>query len=238
MLCASRSQAAETMTLNISSSEILDNRGYNPHYPPLIDALTGEILATHAPPEALAADPPRCYSRPNGGYSCVGHITNQGMVAQSHIQLEFSVWNSLQNVFYTTTTALEQIHLFPGERAPYRILVPELQESLAKADVMVRAAFPNMVSEQSIITITDEHGTLTSLRQYRLQATLHNESNQNVENVHLIITLEDDEKQVVGYRLYKLPNGLAEQSMITIDLTITPLTQTSALTHHLTVETE
>jgi len=202
--------------------------------PQLVARVAGEaaIAATILPPEPqlpeIEISPPRCYRSISPQLTCLGYLRNltDADLADISVRARISGAQSGETAF-----SLEQPELYAGGRAPYRLQMPDSRAENADLEIALASARP--ASARSLeLGLEDETGLYQpEINSYRFRATLRNGSAASVSDIRLIVTLENSDGALIGYRAVdwqiELPSGAA----LPVDLRITPLEAAAGIRH-------
>lgn len=208
-------------------------RGYMPDYAPLARLDVPLHGLNSAPP--LTAQPPTCFTAPDGGYTCLGEVINHSQQTQHHVRVAVDGINA-QRQPYHHTTALEQRAILPQHSAAYRVSFPPSAGAIREARARVISAIPSSVAAP-MFDVDEATGILTESGQYRVQTIIRNRSQQVIPASRLIVMLRDVDGRIVGYRVFSHSQPLAPGAAIPLDLRLTPFVITTQLSHEIFVET-
>ena len=199
-------------------------------------AIAATILPAKPRLPEVDISPPRCYRTISPQLTCLGTLRNSGNAAVSDITLKASFTSVEGAQSGESAFSLEQARIAAGDRAPYRLQVPDSRlEDAALAITLVDAQLASPMSLD--LKLEDLAGGFqSSSNSYRLQAMLRNDSDSAVDNIRLIVALEDEEGALIGYRAADLTETLPSGAALPIDLLIKPLEMVSSMRHHVTVQ--
>jgi hypothetical protein len=178
---------------------------------------------------------PNCVASPNGGYSCLGRVWNNSNQDSGSILLSINLLNEQNQIVSKETFSLEQ-RLIPSQGfAPYRAIIPPQNRTYQQIEAKIEYHIPPDDEIRSL-RIIDSRGQASVTGRYRLTTTILNDVGKSVEDVHLFVSLVDDEEQMVGYRIYEVGDNLLEGDMRVIELEIIPQAMPDSIHHELYVE--
>ncbi len=181
----------------------------------------------------LEISPPRCFRTIAPQLTCIGVLYNRASSALSEISLaaRFSVDDSMPgagNVFL-----VEQRRIPAGEKAPYRLHLPDAGDEDAALEISLADARFAPATEYDL-TFEEQGAEYTAAENsYRLRGLLWNESDATVTDMRLVITLEDGAGAIIGYRALDLAGALAVNASRAVDISITPLEYSAELGHRM-----
>lgn len=212
---------------------------YNPQFATRIssDALpAATILPAAVGFEGLRISPPRCYEPGGRRVTCLGTVRNQtnGAVGDISLQVRYlGMDGSLQGQELLT---LEQHRVGQDERAAYRIQVPNggletdyLEIKVASAQL---SAQPNLA-----LSLTDMQASHhPDDGRYLLTAQLENTTALDARDARLIVTLENEDGAIIGYRAADLPQVIPSGARLPIRLSIVPLEAAAKMLHRVALQ--
>ena len=206
--------------------------------PQLVSRGGGEaaIAVTILPPAphlpAVEISPPRCYRTISPQLTCLGYLRNSSQADLSDISLKarFSGGEGAQRG--EATFSLEQPQLSAGGRAPYRLHMPELRAEDVALEIGLLSSRPATASIRKL-DLEDETGRYQpESNSYRYQATLRNSSGSALRDIRLIVTLENEDGAIIGFRAVDWQDELVRGAAIPVDVKITPLQAAANMQHH------
>jgi len=212
---------------------------YNPQ---MITRVGGDaaVAATISPPDAFHShiniSPPRCYRTASPMLTCLGTIRNVGQQAISDIILQASVIGSEGESIGQYAFSPEQRRVDADSTAAYRLRVPRSSDQTVALEIGLVGARQSAPAEVRL-TLDDERGAyLAEQKQYQFSTVVRNVSGQTARDIRLIVTLEDVDDTVVGYRAADLTSELPSGESIDVDMTIAPLGAAAPVRHRASLE--
>lgn len=212
---------------------------YNPQ---LITTLTPDslpsatIIPAVVPFESLAISSPLCYPVGTQQITCLGYVDNQGVSDIGDVTLQAKYVSVQNDTISEQQFTLEQRVIRAESVAPYRLQIPNarletnyLQIDIASAELSPPPALPLRLSDMRGVYHLDDN-------RYFFTAQLENPTALIATNIRLIVTLENEEGAIIGYRVANLPDNLASGGTIPIDLQMTPLEATTNIRHRIALE--
>ena len=202
--------------------------------PRLVSRASGQaaVAATILPPEPqlpeIEISPPRCYRSISPQLTCLGYLRNDSAADLADISLtaRFSGAQSGEAAF-----SLEQPKLSAGGRAPYRLQMPDSPANDAALEIALVSARPASAGSLEL-GLEDETGLYQpEANSYRYRATLRNGSPASVRDIRLVITLENENGALIGYRAADWQIDLPSGAALPVDLRITPLEAAAGMRH-------
>ncbi|GEM_PF-2144537 len=212
---------------------------YNPQF---VTTLTPDfspsatIMPSNAPFNTIAISPPLCYPVGSQQRTCLGYINNQGDTAIGDVTLKANFVSAQENKTTKQLFTLEQRIIPAGEVAPYRLQIPNarLENQYLQIEVASAELSP---TRQLQLRLSDMQGEYQiDDNRYQFTAQLENPTAFIATHIRLIITLENADGNIIGYRVASFENPLASGGVIPINLLMTPLEATSTIRHRITLE--
>lgn len=196
--------------------------------------------ATILPPapsfEDVLVQPPACYPLPPDQITCLGIIRNGLSEAIGDISLQIVQVDQSTTQVKRDIILLEQRIIAAGQSAPYRIQfadtsteASELQVGLESANIVEDTRLPLLVSN-----IRGDYVVEDNI--YTLSAAIINPTALDAERVRVVITLENENKKLIAYRVLDISAGILSGESDSINVTLTPREATSTIRYHVTVE--
>jgi LysM repeat protein len=188
-------------------------------------------IATMIP---LQVAQPVCYETPTDSIVCMGQIYNTQKYAVRRVDIRVQLLRADGLILAERDTIIDQNMIPPGGSAPYSArFKAEWQNyttmaSLRHADMTPEIHFVPLIIEDEIIQQADGR--------YSVSATLYNSSPYITEPPRLILTLLDDNGQVVGYRAIGTSSGLDPDARQLIQIEALSQVRDARLSHILYAE--
>lgn len=212
---------------------------YNPQ---LINTLTPNSLpsATIIAPIPTLADinisPPQCYAINTQQVTCLGYVNNQSNTPVGDITLKASTISTNDEITHEHIFTLEQQVIMVGMLAPYRIQIPNTQLEAHHFEVEVISASRSVSTSLSLDILNMEGMYQLEENRYIFTAELDNMTDELATGIRLIITLEDNNNRIIGYRVEEIQHDLASGEQMPVRVLITPLEATPNIRHRITLE--
>ena len=210
--------------------------------PQLITRVEADVAipATIQPPPAnltaIEISPPRCFKTTTPQVTCLGLIGNGGETAISDVTLNARFTDGAGASLGENSFSLEQRQIAAGTSAPYRLQLPDALAEPAALEIALLDA-RSATAPALELTLDDVVGVyLPAAAQYHLTATLRNTGEVAAAEIRLIVTLENAEGALIGYRAYDVQEALPRGEQRTLDLYLTPLETAAVMRHHVLVE--
>ncbi len=229
-LIACRPPRNPTPTLSPTLFPAVTLTAYHPQFvmrPSPASLPVAAILPPASRLDQIRISPPRCYALGSQRITCLGRLSNQtdGNVGDITLQARYmDVNGALQGQELFT---LEQRRVNRNDVAAYRINVPNARLETRYLEIQVAAA--RLSAQPSLaLDMTDMQG---SYRQddnrYLFTAQLENATAFDATDARLIVTLENNEGVIIGYRAFDLPGDIPSGARLPIRLSIVPLEATA-----------
>lgn len=212
---------------------------YNPQ---LITTLTPDslpsatIIPASVPFDTIAISPPLCYPVGSEQHTCLGYVENQGESAIGDVTLQANFVSEQGEISDEQLFTLEQRIIDTDDVAPYRIQIPtaRLDDQFLQIEVATAELSPISSLQLRLLDMQGEYHLEDN--RYAFSAQLENSSAFIATNIRLIVTLENADGNIIGYRVADLPDDLASGAVIPIQLLMTPLEATTTIRHRITLE--
>lgn len=209
-------------------------------YDPQLVARVGgnaAIAATIWPPQPdlpeIDISPPRCYRTISPHLTCLGYLRNMTDSDLADINLVARISGATGN---ETRFSLEQPLLTAGERAPYRLQMPDSRGQDAALEIALAGAQPAPAASREL-TLEDEIGYYQpQANSYRFTATLRNSWAGAVSDIRLVLSLENEAGAIIGFRALDWGIELAGGAALPVDLEISPLEAAVEMRHRVTAQ--
>jgi LysM repeat protein len=153
-------------------------------------------------PQALVLPSPNCYATRAGTLICLGRVNNPLEMSVERVAVEARVL-ALDGTVRAQTAAIEQVAIPANGFAPYRALFDLPAEEVDSVSVTLLSADTVQNAEERFITLNvEEDAGMWQDGRFVVTATLT--SNQPAEVVRAVVTLQNAEDQVIGYRVVAL----------------------------------
>lgn len=186
--------------------------------------------------DSISISPPLCYPLESQQITCLGYVVNESDQAVGDVTLQAIFLNADGEQTGEEEFTLEQRNIKAGEVAPYRIQVPNtrlqanyLQIQLVSARLSLDTQLPlRLLGMQGTYQLDDNR--------YVFTAELENPTAFIAIHTRLIITLENEAGDIIGYRVADMPDQLSSGEKLPIRLFMTPLEATTTIRHRITLE--
>lgn len=192
---------------------------------------TQPVIPTVIP---LQIVPPTCYETPTDSLVCMGRIHNPQGYSVRSVDVRVQLLRADGLLLDERDTAIDQGIIPPGGSAPYSArFKAEWQNyisvaSLRRADLSPELNFVPLIVEGE--TVHQAEG------RYSVSAILYNSSPYVTEPPRLILTLLDDNGQVVGYRALRMSSGFDPDTRQSVEIEAFSQIRNTKLTHILYAE--
>ncbi|RMF76276.1 MAG: LysM peptidoglycan-binding domain-containing protein [Chloroflexi bacterium] len=194
------------------------------------------ILPT-ATPLALMLAAPVCYPVPSGSLTCLGQVENPRDEAIERVTILVQLLQADGAVLIEADTAIEQSIIPPGDLAPYRVLFDEGWEGYAGSAAFLRSAdIARSVDSRFVAVSAEDQSTEFANDRYIILARLRNQGEQTAHNIRIVATLQNENGQSVGYRVFEMAEQLAAGETRPVRLEVMPHDPEATITYHLYVE--
>jgi hypothetical protein len=212
---------------------------YNPRF---ITTLSPDPLpsTTILPPvpqlDSIIVSPPLCYPIESQQITCLGYVINESARTIGDVTLQAIFMDANGDPQGQEGFTLEQRNINAGEVAPYRIQVSNAR--LETNYLQIQLVSVRLSPETQLpLRLLDMQGTYNlDDNRYTFTAELENPTAIIATHTRLIITLENEEGDIIGYRVADIPDQLSSGERIPIRLFITPLEATTMIRHRITLE--
>lgn len=159
-------------------------------------------------PVSLALEPPTCYPTRSGEVLCLGRIINPLPQAVDRIVIEVRLLQPNDEPSIVQTAAVEQMLVPAGGFAPYRAQFEVSWEQFMGASATLQSA-DAMLEAGSIFPLATEGIQLTMTGGRTLvTGTILNTSERAAEVLRGIVTLQNSDGHITGYRVIVLNGAL------------------------------
>ncbi len=194
------------------------------------------------PPPPLPITVPTCHPTTTDSLVCLGLVENDQTSAAVQVAVAVQLTDREGGVLAEGETVLEQRFVRPGERAPYRVLFPGLDEGEVAGVVagVSGGSLSDTVDDRYVAVVAENIETTVLARRYSLHATLTNPTETAAAPPRVVLTVLDADGTVYGYRVWDAPAPLGPGEQNLLDLAVLPLglngTSPKNLTHTLHIE--
>ena len=186
--------------------------------------------------DAIRVSPPLCYLLESQQITCLGYVVNESDKRIGDVTLQALFLDGNDEIQGREEFTLEQRNIDVGEVAPYRIQLPKmrlesnyLQIQVVSAQLSPEISLPlRLLDMQGVYHLEDNR--------YVFTAELENPTALIARHTRLIVTLENEVGDIIGYRVADIPDQLSSGERISIHLLITPLEATTTIRHRITLE--
>ncbi len=203
---------------------------------PAFDANGSPILPTYTP-SPLALHAPNCYPTSTDSILCLGQITNNTFNPVERVILRIGLLRRDGSLLGQVETGVAMRVIPGGQSAPYAVFTRADWREYAGVTVSLRSAdAADRLNPPLDLTIENEQGGLVN-GTYQVSATLRNPHAQASYIRQVILTLENNRGELVGYRVMKLKQRLESGATFSLHISAIPQSFPPAR-HHLYVEVE
>lgn len=182
----------------------------------------------------IQLDAPTCYQQADNSVLCLGSIRNTSATATVGQVVFDARWvdTSGHVLEQTTQTVLQQI-IPPQGNAPYHVRFETLYTTESAITLVPRRADSVDITPLPL-TITEDHGRWVDGR-YVISGRLTNTTTSDAHDIHIVATLRDSGRRVVGYRIHTIPT-LPPQTTHPFTIPISPQVTDERVTYTLFVD--
>ncbi len=198
-------------------------------------------LQTPTPLPLNLADP-LCFETTEGGILCLGRVDNPLRDNVQRAAVRVDLFQPDGTLLEQRETLLEQRLIPAGESAPYRALFPGGEEQALYRDFgnasshLLRAEWAARVTGPPPLHIEASSGRLEN-GWYVVDVEITNLDDDESTRLRLVVTLYNDEEQVMGYRVVET-SAIGPQKTTTIRVEVLPQVQGTSLRHTVHVEAQ
>ena len=160
-----------------------------------------------------------------GGIWCLGEVLNSTTAPITNLQVQVTLLDELGTPLATKDTLAAADYLAPEQRAPFSLLFPAPPPEAVKAEAILRRAEPIGAITSSFLplTVSELTGAISG-PQYQVAGQITNQTDLQVEQIRVVITLYDAEEKVLAYRKAELAEvqSLAPEQRVEFTLLLTP----------------
>ena len=184
----------------------------------------------------IEISPPRCYATTSPQITCLGYLRNLTENVLSDLRLRVRFRGPDGNLQGETQFSPEQRRIEAADLAPYRLEVPasRLETAVLELEVVEASVAKSDSIELSLRDVTGDYQR--SENSYRLTGRLVNEGAEAARDIRLLVTLEDGEGAIVGYRAVDIEQELPSGGTMPLDISLTPLTHAGSVRHRVSVQ--
>lgn len=183
----------------------------------------------------LEIHPPDCYPAYNQTWICLGWVRNLIDLPLEQVHLH-AIWDDEGSQQVSVTTLVEQRRIRGGGMAPYRVYSTSLPAAGVSPEITL-LSYRLGSGTYTTLQIQQEHGeALLDEGRYRLQAEIENPYDFAVPLVEAVVTLVDARGRITGYRVVRLPEGIAARTSQPILVDVLPVLLDHDVAHVLNVE--
>ncbi len=184
----------------------------------------------------LRIEAPTCYETDTDTIVCLGLVDNNTNQIAGQVVVLVQLLYSDGTQLAAQTIAVEQHFIPPGTSAPYRTLFRSI-EGIASVGVSLQNA--EAVSQDYIPYVTLEveniHARMVEGR-YIVSARVYNPGTWTAQSWRVIVTLQDAERRVTGYRVVQMDRALSAGQRLPIRIEVLSLVTDIDQTHTLYIE--
>ena len=199
-------------------------------------ALSATILTGSSQFREIDISPPRCYDTISPRITCLGYLRNLTQSVVSDLRLRARFRGPDGNLQGETRFSPEQRRIEAADMVPYRLEVPasRLETAVLELEVVEASVAPVQSIE---LSLREEAGDYQPTENsYRFTGRLVNEGAEAARDIRLLVTLEDGEGAIVGYRAVDIEQELPSGGTMPVDISLTPLTQAGSVRHRVSVQ--
>jgi LysM repeat protein len=162
------------------------------------------VVEPSAPtPIPLSIQPPTCYETRAGTTVCLGSIVNPHDTAAGGVTVEVRLLRSGGEPPLVEIATVEQTLILPGTLAPYRVVFNTPWSEFTGATAILRSA--DATFDSSILTLGVENQRVQLVNgSFEVTAELVNTSEEIVQPLRAVVTLQNEVGEVIGYRVEAL----------------------------------
>ena len=166
-----------------------------------VAAPVGHMILPTPTPLPLEMTAATLYQTPVGGVWCLGEVVNTTAGPVTNMQVQVTLVSADGQPLMTGLTLAAADYLAPGKRAPFAILfkAPPAGFSDAQVRLLRGEAISQITAAFVPLDVARVEGAVSG-PQYRVTGQLLNNSAVTLNRISVVVTLYDDESQVVGYR--------------------------------------
>ena len=198
------------------------------------------IAATITPPSAngaaLIISSPRCYRTASPMLACLGIVRNAGRKPLRDIRLRVGFRRADGELAGEQVFGLEQGRIEGNASAPYRFFAPARRAQGMAIDIGLAAAQLAKAADVAL-TLEDERGEYFAEKErYQLTALIRNEDAEPARDIRLIVSLENADGEIVGYRAVDIAGDLSAGETRVVDVTLHPIRGETPARHRVALE--
>jgi len=212
---------------------------YNPQFITTLSPypLPSTTIVPPAPQlDAITVSPPLCYLLEQQQITCLGYVINQSDKHVGDVTLEAMFLGTNGNIQGREEFTLEQRNIDVGEVAPYRIQLPKTRLESNYLQIQVTSARLSPDTPLPLRLLNMQGTYHLDDNRYVFTADLENPTAFIATHTRLIVTLENEAGDIIGYRVADIPDELSSGERLPIHLLITPLEATTTIRHRITLE--
>lgn len=180
--------------------------------------------------------PPLCYPSEFEQITCLGYVENQSSNQIADVTLQATFLDSEKITRGQIDFTLEQRTINAGDVAPYRIQIPDtrLETNILQIEILSAQITSETLLQLRLIDMQGAYDLDNN--QYTFTAELENPTAFDASQTRLIITLENEDADIIGFRVADIPEDIKSGSRVPVLLHITPLEATTTIRHRITLE--
>ncbi|MEL6406569.1 MAG: hypothetical protein AAFR81_19525 [Chloroflexota bacterium] len=195
----------------------------------------------------MRVEPPICYLATQDSVACMGRVWNESDSTLGDTALRVNLQAQDADNTHENEILVHQRRIEPNDFAPYHTMfhLDEVENDayfdLSLADLAVTADITQVFEANThtqMLSVQDSRGMLTDNGQYYLTATILNNTPMAVENMRLIVTLNDAEWGIVGYRVHEVVDMLDSGAERLVQVAVIPYRLPERIVHHIHVEAD
>jgi hypothetical protein len=192
--------------------------------------------AAPAAPASPNVSSPDCYAVTALNTVCLGLVENPFPFPIQHVEVSITLHSSDKSRSVEQTMRLTQVMILAGGSAPYHAAFAVALADYPQVDVSLVRFRPLENPDQFVHLEVFQNAQWVMDGRYEITAVIHNSGQENAEDVRAIVTLQDEQGRVAGYRVTRLTSLLAAGQHLPISIEIIPQSNSHDLAHILTVE--
>lgn len=213
-----------------------------PYDPQMISRVGGQasIAVTISPLSAHSAElsisAPRCYRTASPMLTCLGIARNVGRKPLGDIMLMVGFKRADGELAGEHEFGLEQRRIEGNASAPYRFFAPAQRDAGMAIEIGLAGAQLSEAADATL-KLEDARGEyIADQERYRFTASIRNEGAQLARGIRLIVTLENADGAIVGYRAVDIAGELSVDETREVDLTVSLIRGERPARHHVALE--
>ncbi len=188
-------------------------------------------------PLAISLDPPTCFETTTMSLLCLGQLVNTLDEPVERVALVIQLLHADGRVLIEQSANTEQAIILPGQAAPYRVLFATGWKGYSRVVAVLRSAdSAQQASERFIMPVIENESLSLENGHYIVSAIVRNPDAQTAQSLRVVVTLYDNNRRVVGYRVMQFDSPLAAGARLSIQVEVAPQVEVDGLRHTLYAE--